>query len=117
MLVSAKAERYWVSLEMNSAGMLNRRPKSNLAHHDVAFLTQLVGSTERLRRYKIKKIRQVMVAIAGSKKIWEVVGRALPATVSALAVSGLFALLTFIGADATKDESLALPNSIARICL
>lgn len=77
---------------------------ANPTHKDVGLVTELIGSNDRLRHRKIKDIRQLIVAIAGSKKIWEVVvGQALASTVGTSSLpADPFAMMRFIGADAGK---------------
>jgi hypothetical protein len=76
----------------------------NPTHKDVGLVTELIASMDRLRHRKIKDIRQLIVAIAGSKKIWEVVvGQALASTVGTSSLpADPFAMVRFIGADAGK---------------
>lgn len=54
--------------------------EGNKKHSDIALIAELVESNDRLRHKKIKKIRQLVCAIVGCKKPWEVViGQAIGA--------------------------------------
>lgn len=45
----------------------------NSTHTDIALVEELIGSDDRLRHKKIKRIRQLICSIVGCKKPWEVV--------------------------------------------
>lgn len=79
-------------------------------HRDVGLVGRLIESNERLRHVKIKEIRQLIVAIAGSKKIWEVVvGQALASIVGKAGGSDdPFSIRNFIGEEAAKSLLKAL---------
>ncbi|HDR2758945.1 TPA: AAA family ATPase [Enterobacter mori] len=54
--------------------------EDNQTHSDIALIIELVESNDRFRHKKIKKIRQLVCAIAGCNKPWEVVvGQAIGA--------------------------------------
>lgn len=76
----------------------------NPTHKDIGLITELIGANDRLQHRKIKNIRQLIVAIAGSKKIWEVVlGQALASTVGAASLpADPFAIVKFVGPSAAK---------------
>jgi ABC-type branched-subunit amino acid transport system ATPase component len=71
----------------------------NPTHSDIALIEEIAGSHDRLRHKKIKKIRQLVCAIVGCKKPWEVVvGQAIGAlTNEDLANSNM--LVSFLGAE------------------
>jgi energy-coupling factor transporter ATP-binding protein EcfA2 len=77
---------------------------ANPAHRDARLVTELIDSPDRLRNHKIKDIRQLIVAMSGSNKPWEVVvGQALASTADASGISAdPFAMIRFIGADTAK---------------
>lgn len=71
----------------------------NPTHRDSAIVQELVGSADRLRHKKIKNIRQLVCAIVGCKKPWEVV---VGQTIGALAKEDLTSsnmLIDFLGAE------------------
>lgn len=90
----------WVKFQSNATAWAAANP----THKDVALVRQLVSSADRLRHMKIKDVRQLIVAIAGSTKQWEVVvGQSLAASVGTPSMpSDPFALLAFVGAEASK---------------
>lgn len=64
----------WAGLQESVRDWLGRNP----THRDAAFLAKLVEDPDRMRNVKIKSIRQLVCAVAGSSKPWEViVGQAL----------------------------------------
>jgi len=73
-------------------------------HKNVDLVGKLIESSERLRHLKIKEIRQLIVAIAGSKKIWEVVvGQALASTVGKPSgPADPFGIRSFVGEEAAR---------------
>ena len=84
----------------------------NQKHPDVEFIRDLVNAPDRLRNTKIKKIRQLICSIAGSKKPWEViVGQASGAIDLAKDESDAMSLVAFIGRDAIK-ALLSSPSTI-----
>jgi len=77
--------------------------EDNKEHRDVAFVTELVQAPDRMRNKKIKKIRQLICSIAGSKKPWEVVvGQAIGAINISLETNSPMSLMDFIGPEAVK---------------
>ncbi len=75
----------------------------NPTHRDIAFVQELAESADRLRNKKIKDIRQLVCAIVGCKKPWEVVvGQAIGALTSEdLANSNI--LTSFLGVEMVSD--------------
>lgn len=71
----------------------------NADHPDVALLEELCRSGDRLRHKKIKKIRQLICAVIGCKKPWEVVvGQAMGALIDGdRATSNM--LIEFLGEE------------------
>lgn len=90
----------WATFQGKATAWMAAHP----THKDVALVGQLVASADRLRHMKIKEIRQLIVAIAGSTKPWEVViGQSLAATIGTPSVpADAFGLLAFVGAEASK---------------
>lgn len=73
----------------------------NQEHRDVHQLRQLVAAPDRLRDVKIKPIRQLICAIAGSTKPWEVVlGQALGNLVPTPEALSTTSLLSYLGPSA-----------------
>jgi len=75
----------------------NQWLKQNQQHKDANLLSQLLAAPDRLRDVKIKPIRQLICAITGSRKPWEVVlGQAignLPPAVEDPSPSSLYSYL------------------------
>ncbi|MBM3344105.1 MAG: hypothetical protein FJY56_18625 [Betaproteobacteria bacterium] len=87
----------------------------NQGHRDAQFVRQLSEAPDRMRKQKIKQIRQLICAIADSKKPWEVVvGQAIGGLDPTLQNTGEAGLLDFIGAKASqsllKITNLQLPS-------
>jgi ABC-type nitrate/sulfonate/bicarbonate transport system ATPase subunit len=77
--------------------------QTNSTHKDQALLASLVSSCDRLRHTKIKNIRQLICAISGSTKPWEVVvGQALGTLDISSAPTGQFDLPSFLGVSAAE---------------
>jgi ABC-type histidine transport system ATPase subunit len=76
----------------------------NPGHPSIALLLRLLTGEDRLRNFKIKEIRQLIVAIAGSKKPWEVVvGQSLSSVIGhTVPTEDQFSLLNFIGEPAAQ---------------
>ncbi len=75
----------------------------NEQHQDSGKIRELIGSSDRLRNTKIKSIRQLICAICGSGKPWEVVvGQALGTLDTSNLPQGDFDLPTFIGLETTS---------------
>lgn len=75
----------------------------NPTHRDFASVQDLAGSTDRLRHKKIKDIRQLVCAIVGCKKPWEVVvGQAIGALTKE-DVTGSNMLIAFLGPEMVRD--------------
>jgi energy-coupling factor transporter ATP-binding protein EcfA2 len=73
----------------------------NHGHRDIALIQQLVESVDRMRNQKIKKIRQLICAIAGFTKPWEMfVGQAIGALNPASLDDSPATLTDFIGGNA-----------------
>lgn len=77
--------------------------KDNPSHSDITLIEELFRSVDRLRHKKIKKIRQLICAIVGCKKPWEVVvGQAIGAlTEKDLENSSM--LIDFLGSDMVSN--------------
>ena len=77
--------------------------KDNPSHSDITLIEELFRSVDRLRHKKIKKIRQLICAIVGCKKPWEVVvGQAIGAlTEKDLENSNM--LIDFLGSDMVSN--------------
>ena len=72
----------------------------NTEHKDTEIIKRLIASPDRFRNTKIKTIRQLICAIAGSGKPWEVVvGQAIGALDASNVPQGEYDLPTFIGAN------------------
>ncbi len=77
--------------------------ENNSIHSDITLIKDLLGSTDRLRHTKIKKIRQLICAIVGCKKPWEVVvGQALGALTKEN-LESYNMLIDFLGSEMIKD--------------
>ncbi|BBD80195.1 AAA family ATPase [Aerosticca soli] len=87
--------------------------KSNQSHPEVNLLKQVIGSSDRGRDTKLKKLRNIIVGISEINKDWEIV---VGQTIGRLAKNkdwplGEFSLYEFVGAKAiasitnTKSES------------
>jgi energy-coupling factor transporter ATP-binding protein EcfA2 len=75
--------------------------EANAAHTDASLLSRLVQSEDRLRNAKIKPIRQLVCAIAGANKPWEVVvGQAIGSVNAANISTEAMGLPNFIGLPA-----------------
>ncbi|MEO5705707.1 MAG: AAA family ATPase [Alteraurantiacibacter sp.] len=78
----------------------------NPKHKDIALVEELAGSTDRLRHKKIKSVRNLVGAILGCKKPWEVVvGQAI----GALSMDGMEnsdMLIDYLGAEMVCDVIL-----------
>ncbi|WP_245507218.1 AAA family ATPase [Rhizobium sp. PP-CC-3G-465] len=77
--------------------------EENPEHPDKISIHELAGSDDRLRHKKIKKIRQLVCAVLGCKKPWEVVvGQAIGALMNEdIANSNM--LVFFLGAEMVSD--------------
>lgn len=76
---------------------------ANPEHQDIDLVKELIGSSNRLRHKKIKEIRQLVCAIAGCKKPWEVV---VGQTIGALKKEDTASpnmLIEFLGAEMVAD--------------
>jgi predicted ATPase len=75
----------------------------NPTHSDITFIKELTESEDRLRHIKIKKIRQLVCAVVGCKKPWEVVvGQAIGGlTIEDLANSNM--LVAFLGVEMVNN--------------
>lgn len=89
----------WERLQAEAA----KWAEANPTHQDIAFVRELAGSADRLRHKKIKSIRQLLCAIVGCQKPWEVVvGQAIGAlTIQDLKTSNM--LVNFLGADMIRE--------------
>ncbi|NVI82772.1 AAA family ATPase [Janthinobacterium sp. BJB401] len=76
----------------------------NSGHQNITLLQELLAADDRLRNTKIKNIRQLIVAISGSNKPWEVViGQSLSSVIgNTMPAEDPFSLLSFVGEAATK---------------
>lgn len=90
----------WAEFQERARAWINQ----NAGHQNINLLQKLLSADDRLRNTKIKAIRQLIVAIAGSKKPWEViVGQALSSVISkTLPREDEFSLLSFVGEAAAK---------------
>lgn len=76
---------------------------ANEEHKDREIIRELINSTDRLRNTKIKPIRQLICAIAGSGKPWEVVvGQAIGSLDISNLPQGQYDLPTLIGPNTTS---------------
>lgn len=77
--------------------------RENSEHPDTAHIKELAESNDRLQHQKIKKIRQLVCAVLGCKKPWEVVvGQAIGSlTNNDLVDSNM--LTTFLGAEMVSE--------------
>lgn len=76
--------------------------EQNQQHKDADLLRQLVASNDRLRDIKIKPIRQLVCAIAGVTKPWEVVlGQAIGNLAPAVEASPPTSLHSYLGPPAS----------------
>jgi hypothetical protein len=81
----------------------------NQGHKDSALMRQLVKSPDRLRHSKIKDIRNLICAVAGSTKPWEViVGQAIGA-VGLNDLSNGNMLVEYLGAELVRKVVLREP--------
>ena len=94
-----KLGKTWLEFKEISENWLTE----NEQHKDSGKIRELIDSPDRLRNTKIKAIRQLICAICGSGKPWEVV---VGQTIGALDISDLpqgdHDLPSFIGLDATS---------------
>ncbi|MEY2483043.1 MAG: hypothetical protein QOK24_1571 [Verrucomicrobiota bacterium] len=75
----------------------------NETHKDREQIRALIASGHRLQNVKIKSIRQLICAIAGTTKPWEVVlGQAIGSLDPVSMPTGPFNLATFLGVEATR---------------
>ncbi len=95
-----KLELTWEEFQERTQLWLDEHPE----REEAVLLRHLIDSEDRLRDMKIKKLRNVIMMIAGSKKPWEVIiGQALASLVGApVASNDPFSLIGFIGDDAAK---------------
>lgn len=84
-------------------GLAMKWAEDNPTHRDIDLIKELLGSDDRLRHTKIKKIRQLVGALVECGKPWEVVvGQAIGAlTKEDLANSNM--LIEFLGKDMVND--------------
>lgn len=85
------------------SGKATKWVEENANHPDVTMVSELAVSPDRFRHKKIKKVRQLICSISGSKKPWEVVvGQALGSlTKEDLTNSNM--LVEFLGAPMVSD--------------
>ncbi|WP_315139133.1 hypothetical protein [Achromobacter marplatensis] len=90
----------WASFKERADAWIDENP----GHPCITLLTSLLHAEDRLRNTKVKAIRQLVVAIAGSKKPWEVVvGQSLSTVIGkTVPVEDQFSLLNFVGEAAAK---------------
>ena len=82
--------------------------QDNPTHPDVALVTELNGSKDRLRHKKIKNIRQLICTMVESKKPWEVVvGQAIGA-LKKKDLSSSNMLVDFLGAEMVRSVIFAI---------
>lgn len=85
---------------------INEWCASNSTHKDVAVLSALAASQDRFRDTKIKEIRQLIPAILGSSKPWEVhVGQTL-GRINAATPRGANSIVDYVGVDALRAVAL-----------
>jgi len=75
----------------------------NAGHRDVALIQELVNSQDRLRHKKIKGIRQLICAVAGSTKPWEVIAGQAIGTIDAGDLDGPSMLVDYLGKELVKE--------------
>lgn len=73
--------------------------EDNPAHEHLPLLQELVGSQDRLRHKKIKKIRQLVCSVADCNKPWEVVVGQAIGTLPREALENSNMLVDFLGAE------------------
>lgn len=96
----------WAQLQTS----VNQWVEQNQQHKDASLLRQLIAAPDRLRDVKIKPIRQLICAIAGSTKPWEVVlGQAIGNLVSTEEISPPTSLHSYLGQSASR--ALLQPKS------
>lgn len=78
----------------------------NETHKDINLMSQLVKSSDRLRHIKIKDIRNLICAVAGSTKPWEVVVGQAIGTISADGLSNGNMLIDYLGAELVRNVVL-----------
>jgi hypothetical protein len=77
--------------------------EENPSHNDTELINWLTGSDDRLRHHKIKKIRQLICAVTGCKKPWEVVvGQAIGALTNEDIVNTNM-LVAFLGVEMVSN--------------
>jgi hypothetical protein len=77
--------------------------RENPGHMNSDLIEELIGADDRLRHKKIKSVRQIICAIAGCRKPWEVVvGQAIGA-LRAKDLNTENSLVDFLGTDAVRD--------------
>lgn len=93
-----KLGKNWESFKSASESWLIK----NEQHKDSEKVRELIDSPDRLRNTKIKSIRQLICAISGSSKPWEVVvGQAIGSLDISDLPKGVNDLPTFIGVETT----------------
>jgi AAA domain, putative AbiEii toxin, Type IV TA system len=98
--------RNWTDFQTSAANWI----KENSDHRDKELIEKLVISKDRMRHEKIKQIRQLICAIANSKKPWEVVvGQAIGTLDTSSLATGSDNLANFIGENTL--QVLLSPNS------
>lgn len=90
----------WHGFQERAKSWAEKHPE----HRETELVLQLISSEDRFRDTKIKRLRNVILEIADSKKPWEVVvGQALAGLVGLQAESDdPFSLSAFIGVSASK---------------
>lgn len=94
------------------AGFIDAATKwsdENPSHRDHALMLELVGATDRLRHKKIKNVRQMICAIVGCKKPWEVVVGQAIGGLSGEDHHDSNMLVSFLGADLVREIVLRTP--------
>lgn len=88
----------------NFVGLANKWIEENTEHRDVNLVRDLCQSADRLRNRKVKPIRQLVCAIAGSNKPWEVVvGQAIASLRREDLVEHGARLSSFLGVELVKE--------------
>ena len=89
----------WEDLVAAAAKWVHENPE----HSDKALIEVLAASNDRLRHKKIKKVRQLICAVLGCRKPWEVVvGQAIGALTSD-ELAGPNMLIDFLGAEMVSE--------------
>lgn len=76
--------------------------RENSEHLNIALIKEIIEADDRLRHKKIKSVRQIICAIAGCRKPWEVVVGQAIGTLRAEDLETQNSLIDFLGAEAVR---------------